>query len=308
MDSLGCSACATRLALTESSAILPARRHLLAGCREDHAPPLWSPTVISIRMMFRSGALCYCLISVIEFFKAAEELLYHYTRPSVAIDHILKNRTLRFGMYTNTNDPKESKTWQFDLGSNWRPDFGKYDMTSLSSWLSTEIKAKARLACFSMDTPPLIGNHLEDIFRRGFCKPRMWAHYAERHTGVCLVFDRQKLRQLVEGRFETGHLIFGGPVEYVDRGVVRRLEDQAYVINVDHLESVGREAYARDHLVTHFKRLFFEKMTDWRDESEYRLVVVAEPGGDLYFEFCNALVGIVFGEYTEDSAIDQLIK
>lgn len=110
-----------------------------------------------------------------------------------------------------------------------------------------------------MDTAPLSGNHMDDIFRRGFCKPRMWAQYAERHAGVCLVLDRQKLNESVEKRFGLSHRIFTGPVNYVDRSVIRRLEDQAYSINVDHLQSVGRQNYARDHLLTYLQAVFFRK-------------------------------------------------
>ncbi|OGI65958.1 MAG: hypothetical protein A2W18_00160 [Candidatus Muproteobacteria bacterium RBG_16_60_9] len=56
---------------------------------------------------------------------SAEELLYHYTNATTALDYIVKNRTLRFGIYIGTNDPKESKAWEFDLGTNANRDLGK---------------------------------------------------------------------------------------------------------------------------------------------------------------------------------------
>ncbi len=37
----------------------------------------------------------------------SDRFLYHYTSARTAIDFILKNRTLRFSSYTNTNDPTE---------------------------------------------------------------------------------------------------------------------------------------------------------------------------------------------------------
>jgi Protein of unknown function (DUF2971) len=211
---------------------------------------------------------------VIYNFRTADQLVYHYTESSIAIQYILKDSSLRFGTYTKTNDPKESKTWQFGLGTNNRADLGEFDTDALSAWLSAAIKGSARLACFSMDTGPLSGNHIEEIFKRGFCKARMWAQYADRHTGVCLVFDRQKLNESVEKRFGVSHQIFRGPVNYVDRGVIQRLEDHAYTIDVDHLQLVGSQNYARDHLLTYYQRFFFEKLRDWRDESEYRWIVV----------------------------------
>ena len=47
---------------------------------------------------------------------SVEELVYHYTTAETARDHILRNKTLKLGTYAKTNDPKETKTWQFNLG------------------------------------------------------------------------------------------------------------------------------------------------------------------------------------------------
>ncbi len=241
---------------------------------------------------------------MIEGVTQANQYLYHYTRcPEV----ILKGRTLRFGMYTRTNDPKESKVWKFDLGTNQHADLGKYDMDAMGAWLSAELKANARVACFAMDTPPLSGNHLSDIFHRGFCKPRMWAQYAGCHTGSCLVFDYQKLQELIAAQFPSPFLVIGGPVEYVNRDVIPRLEDTAYTINIDYLGRMGRAEYVKWHLSAYFKRLFFEKMTDWRDEREFRWVIFGGQNNDQYLKFEDALVGIVLGEDTDQSAINEIM-
>ena len=151
----------------------------------------------------------------------SDQFLYHYTKDNTAYDYILKNRTLPFGKYNNTNDPKETKNWEFDLGTNQNRDLGKYNMKEMSSWLSIELKCKTKLACFSMDADPLTGNHMQDIFNRGFCKPRMWAQYAANHTGVCLVFHRAKLLQAINTAFEANNLILSGPIHYNNRSVLR---------------------------------------------------------------------------------------
>ena len=96
---------------------------------------------------------------MIEHVTSADSFLYHYTKSSTARDLIFKDRTLQFSSYSKTNDPKEMKAWQFDLGTNENRDLEKYKMDDLSAWLSTELKRVARLACFSMDTGPLTGNH-----------------------------------------------------------------------------------------------------------------------------------------------------
>ena len=241
-------------------------------------------------------------------FTDANRLVYHYTTSATALEHILKSRSLRFSSYTKTNDPKESKAWQFNLGTNEQRDLGKYDMQELSLWLSNALKTRTKLACFSRDSSPLTGNHLREIFQRGFCKSRMWAQYADRHTGVCLVFERERLHNLIEKRFSSDHLVLSGCVNYLNRSVLPQLEEQQYTINVDFLESVGLEAYVGSHVLTHHQRLFFEKLEDWRDESEFRWVIFANTVNDLFVEFENSLVGIIFGENTDESAIERIMK
>ncbi len=245
------------------------------------------------------------MMKMIEGLTSPHKYIYHYTRWA---NVILASRTLKFGMYTNTNDPKEAKDWRFDIGSNEGADVGLYDMPALAAWLSHEIKASTRLACFSLDTSPITGNHMEDIFNRGYCKPRMWAQYAARHTGACLVFDFSKLERLVQAQFSPGGLVFGGPMQYFDRKLFMNTRDKApFTINLDFLERLGKEEYARAHLLTHYKRFFFEKMKDWRNECEFRWVVLEKgTSGDLFLKFEDSLVGILFGEDTDDSQIGEL--
>lgn len=249
---------------------------------------------------------------MIEQVTSADKYIYHYTKARTALDHILKNRTLLLSNYSNTNDPKESKSWVFDLGSNENRDIGKYDRIETSNWLSTELKSRAKLACFSMDRAPLTGNHLKDVHNRGFCKPRMWTQYTvdpkdtEGRLGVCLVFDRQKFIAQVKSQFGLNSTVIAGPVQYRDRHLVRGLDDHEYMINVDVLESLGKTAYVNMHMRRHYGPLFFEKMLDWRDEAEWRVVVFSNSEQLQYLRLEDSLVGIMFGENTGE-AMTQLI-
>lgn len=181
---------------------------------------------------------------MIEHVATVDQCLYHYTNVDRALNHILKTRMLRFGAYTNTNDPKEAKTWQFDLGTNENRDLGAYKMAETSAWLSNRLKERARLLCFSMDRAPLTGAPMSDIFNRGFSKPRMWAQYADRHTGVCLVFDRARIDDAISRQVARANRVLAGPVEYVDRPVLGNWDtDWQFMINIDALEDIGRESY-----------------------------------------------------------------
>ena len=247
-------------------------------------------------------------LNMIESVRSSDRYIYHYTKPETAIDFILPNGNLRFSPFRETNDPKESKEWFFEYGSNEGRDFAKYNAAQLSAWLSSTLKDSAQLLCFSGDKEGLSGNHLQDIFSRGFCKPRMWAQYANNHTGICLVFDRARLTQEVESQLGTHGQILKGEVEYYDQGIARKLFDhreQEFMINIDHLEKVGRSNYVADHFSTHYRRLFFEKMSDWKDENEWRYLIHTQDSESKYVEYRSSLVGLMFGENTQDDVIEK---
>jgi hypothetical protein len=183
----------------------------------------------------------------------------------------LVSASLRLGRYRDTNDPKERKDWHFSVGTNVVGRNLDHPIAQgMSDWLSATLKASTRLACFCMDSPPLTGDHLREIFNRGYCKPRMWAQYGASHTGVCLIFRKDRLVEAARKRFGQSVPLLFGPVRYINRPIVPKLfspDEQQYMINLDVLEEIGREQYLLRHIGTHYQRLFFEKMTDWENES-----------------------------------------
>ncbi len=245
---------------------------------------------------------------MIEQLDDANLYLYHYTSTAVAIEHLFREQRFRFGRYTKTNDPKETKSWVFDLGTNTSRDLGVYKMDELSTWLSSELKTNTRLACFCLDKAPLTGNHLNDITQRGFCKPRMWAQYAANHSGVCLVFNRRSLEAQIATQVPSDTLLLAGKVQYVDRSVFRNATDQQYTINVDLLESLGKDLYPSVHLKAHFQRLFFEKMTDWQDEAEWRYVLFSDSESELYVNLKGVLAGVLFGDSTPEQEVGEIMR
>lgn len=78
----------------------------------------------------------------------------------------------------------------------------------------------------------------------------MWGHYACNHSGFCIGFFEERLR-------ESGHFGGGGAVTYTDN-----------FPNVNPLESVSiRSLFIQTHT----------KATDWKYEREYRLVKLFHP-------------------------------
>lgn len=212
------------------------------------------------------------------------------------------------GSYQCTNDPKETKQWVFNVRTNENQDLSTYDLDELSRNLSTYLKDKTKVLCFSKDRNELSGDHTKDIYKRGFCKPRMWAQYAENHTGMCLVFDSSALSKAINKKVATQFVAVKDSVKYMDRFLVDKLEDNTYTINIDFLARYGMEAYARVHFKEFNKRLFFEKLLDWSHEDEFRWIVASDSSEPIFLDIGSSLIGIVFGENTSDDVIERAME
>ncbi|MFH4537710.1 DUF2971 domain-containing protein [Vibrio alginolyticus] len=232
-----------------------------------------------------------------------QRYLYHYTSADKAINYILEDRTLMFNSLRGTNDPKESKNWEFDfyIEKEQRPTHDE----SMRLWqeISDEIKTKCKVLCFTKDMPEIGRDPLNDIYLRGFAKPRMWAQYGDNHRGVCLIFDKSRIEKLLIEQFDSHADLYGSDIKYVNRMIKGDIFKSPYTLNYPLFKDIGLFDFVRGH-VNHFNNeLIFEKSLDWRDENEYRYLMHIDSLDNQFLKFGNALKGIVFG--TDTSEEDQ---
>ena len=239
------------------------------------------------------------------FQKDNTQYLYHYTKTSTAINFILAHKRLRFSSMMETNDPKETKSWFLTPGTNENRDCKIYTPEYLDKLLVPFLQRSTRLLCFSTDRE-LTGNHLEDMPKRGFCKPRMWAQYGENHKGICLIFDSKILLNNFHEQF-SDCMYRHNFVTYRDRLIAEIQLDPAFLINIDSLEKHGAKEYAYVHLNKYIERLYFEKASDWENENEYRIAVF-EREDELFLNYRNALKGIIFGQDCNLSDRSEIIE
>lgn len=241
-------------------------------------------------------------MSIIYGLKDSDRYVYHYTKPGKAIKFILKDRTLLLNSLSETNDPKESKEWQLISWtvSNAPPE--SFSDESIPKEVANRLKSTVSLACFCADAPGLSGVHLDDILLRGLARPRMWAQYGQDHRGFCLVFDKEKLLSRIRQQFPKKLFLFG-PVCYKNRSVVQSFEPNAFRLEFDRLQEIGIEAYVREHMLTYFKELYLEKLEDWRDEREWRVLMLDNDGALPLVDIEDSLVSVIHGANTgsEDS-------
>ncbi len=94
--------------------------------------------------------------------------LYHFTKAKHAFDD-LRNQRLKIAQLDDLNDPFELKSVNLCNPVHAQA----FDGTEISKGFKAEMAQRFGVLCFSEDKTDLL----------------QWAHYAERHKGICLGFD-----------------------------------------------------------------------------------------------------------------------
>ena len=225
-----------------------------------------------------------------------KDLVCHYTSKKKAMS-ILNDKQINFSSLALCDDPRESKQWNFDyIGSEQRiclEKFGKVPRT-----LDNIIKNRSMILCLcgwndeemNFDNNA-IPHYRQDYFRVGWARSRMWSQYGEKHTGVCLVFDRRQLEEQFKSTFEANKK-FCGRVEYQ-----YHLESfvSAKKLKCKNILQYDVEKAFEMQINKYFHEYFFLKLMDYRDEHEYRLVVIANGDDSLELPIESSLRGVIVG-------------
>ncbi|MEI6554871.1 MAG: DUF2971 domain-containing protein [Paludibacter sp.] len=204
-------------------------------------------------------------------YKNDNNLLYHFTTADSLLK-ILSNMTLKLSTFTNLNDLNES-----DINCDW-------SNTSNHIWIKRHIQEHCKLISFSQ-------NYIyNDVFHEaGYNHPRMWAQYASNNTGVCIVIDEKKLKEINEK-----NLI----------GFFNKLESVEY----DHLlydKNIKDTDDSINFIKTYYRHLFFKKHIDWTHEGEKRFFCI---DGPEYLSLKNCIEFVVLGRNFSKEKYLDLVK
>lgn len=145
---------------------------------------------------------------------------YYMTSFDVASKHILPEQRIKVSRFPDLNDP-------FELAPH---DFGdKMARLKLRAYME-EASKRFGLICFS------------DNWK----SPVMWAHYANKHKGVCLGFDI--------------HKDYLAPVQYVEARILHRLDKEALLISPHQF----------------IDQMLYHKAREWSYEQEMRAIVLLD--------------------------------
>ncbi len=132
----------------------------------------------------------------------------------------------------------------------------------------------------------------------------MWAHYANAHTGACLVFDGK--HDFFQQSRHPGHR-------------VRSLTKVAYSQERPCFSDITAMISESDDEESLIRKLFFTKSSVWGYEEEERCIRLLEEANEIVkaadgtllhlFEFpSDALQGVVFGSRCSEGDIDDIVK
>lgn len=229
-----------------------------------------------------------------EYIKS-EDALFHYTRSDRAL-LILREGKLKLSLKGDMIDPNEFlpaslgftrdvSSSSFDLNAGFRESDKVWGEIK---WIT---ERQSRIVCFCSNKKPFITLPREDslpdpsVSDLGWAKSRMWIQYGEEHKGCCLVFSQKALEQKAFPDTQR----WNEPVWY------RKGLKESQLPDIGAIRDRGASKYAHAYVVGAYHDLFFEKDIDFRDECEYRLVVIDPSSKFGYLDISDSIKGVIVG-------------
>lgn len=236
------------------------------------------------------------------------DMIYHYTSMETAIEYILAEDQLRFSSFRKVNDPIEKGIKSLGYIYSGIPDLNtlRRKEIELENRLQKnendlEMMNKIRLdecklLCFSQNDDKIMlsgSSHIDmkKYYRSGFFKPRMWAQYGDKSQGVCIAISREKLANEIKKMYPN-FILYKSQVIYSDSIEKVRMAHQLK-INPDTIGDF-REYYINTHVKNNRNEMFFSKNEDWKDENEYRYLLITDNKKKDYYINISSSIEAVF--------------
>lgn len=226
--------------------------------------------------------------SLVSFYSVmgSDTLLYHYTSFETLAAYIMPSRNLQLSPLGKSRDAIESMNF-FCSNAEWGAE-------DISERINEEIRNHIKIICFSQDS-----RRDSKKEKPGMMLARMWSQYGENHRGVCLVFAKDALLQSFEQRFPDKRSRLVQDVRYNQIPFASASLVRSASITLENsngqLKTMMNEF--PDLLQAQvIKDIIFSKMSDFRDENEYRFAYYDNAGDSpQYFPFHSALKAIILG-------------
>ncbi|MBN1499883.1 MAG: DUF2971 domain-containing protein [Spirochaetes bacterium] len=225
------------------------------------------------------------LTTLTEDFSFDDNYLFHYTDADTFINKILKNRNFLFNAYKNVRDPFEYKKKSYILDSNRDPS---PSCISLNKKITDFINNEIRTACFCLNYRHIKNNDI--AMSRGFSKSRMWAACASQHSGVCLVFDKNRLIENVL-QFSSPDTFCAKKVRYTNDIYLSHLK-----FDISAVFTSSEENISDAEIFKNYKKYFFIKDSDYEDADEFRIIFHDNSEKSVLLPYKDCLKAVIIGD------------
>ena len=219
--------------------------------------------------------------------------LFHFTKKDIALEKILFERKIRLGQLRFTNDPKETKRLNISLSYSNKKSPRKWT-SKVFVQAERVFKEEWNVRCMTKNLPKrkyqdTNKNNIMMQSRYGYAHPKMWAHYGENHSGICLVFDGKKLNANIMATLKDRCKIFSGSVIYKDYGLFYDPLDDSYT------DKYGLTEGVRKYFFVNYQKLFLTKHPDWESEAEFRWLIHNPANSPEYVNIEGAIKTVLVG-------------
>lgn len=226
-------------------------------------------------------------------FISSDDALFHFTRKDTALELILFNRTLRFGEFSGTNDPQEYKSKSTGvIGWGWE-DHHDQKIEEVTLLIDKILREKSKFMSFCQND--IVAGNLQS---HGVLKSRMWAQYGENHRGVCIVVSKAKLIEQLTTEFDLNYRLDYGNIRYEEPDLSRNIP--CLDIDGQELDNLTSSDVAINFVTNHIDELLFTKQPDYKDETEFRLVLTPKSlehvSVPIYVDLLQCVHSIILGD------------
>lgn len=218
--------------------------------------------------------------------------LYHFTTVDTLTNYIMKDNKLKFNNLYKMNDPKEANRWPFKFYDEYSEssykEIGKQAFEAVDQY----IKAHWLIACFKEE--PFVRNDTDiNDQTRAYFDMRMWDQYADKHKGVCIIFDYEKLLNTISISSEFN--AYYGSVKYLSQ-YINRAEDP-FALSFHQINLCGLNKILETQTPKFHEDFFFTKSLSWSEEHEFRIALHSKEKEVEYYlhNFKDAISGIILG-------------
>jgi len=220
------------------------------------------------------------------------DLLFHFTKAYIAMEDILYKKEIRFSSLADMNDPYEYKIVS-SVVSAWG-GISRETASEAMSMLRDTILYKSKILSVVRSK----GENIKNDYQLVFVKPRLWAQYAEAQYGVCLVFSLSAFLDKLKREYPQ-LAVYADYVEYdLSEG---KKSSKTELRGYD--TSLSIDDNIRTHIEIKKKDIFFRKYEDFKDENEYRIVLIDwedNRNRDIYIDIEEIIRGVILGERFHD--------